>query len=138
MGIIHRDLKPENVYLTVREGSSDFVKVLDFGIAKSTEAEEARDKRLTHPGMAMGTPIVPVITGSSLAALRLSEMLFRLNVNVQPILHPAVDEERARVRFFITSSHTEAQIRESVEKVARCAFEIDPELAPRYKRREAV
>jgi len=56
VGIIHRDLKPENVYLTVREGSSDFVKVLDFGIAKSTEAEEARDKRLTHPGMAMGTP----------------------------------------------------------------------------------
>jgi tRNA A-37 threonylcarbamoyl transferase component Bud32 len=55
-GIIHRDLKPENVFLTVREGSSDFVKVLDFGIAKSTEAVEARDKRLTHPGMAMGTP----------------------------------------------------------------------------------
>ncbi|HTE55161.1 MAG TPA: protein kinase [Kofleriaceae bacterium] len=56
VGIIHRDLKPENVFLTVREGSSDFVKVLDFGIAKSTEAEEARGKRLTHPGMAMGTP----------------------------------------------------------------------------------
>jgi serine/threonine-protein kinase len=55
-GIIHRDLKPENVYLTSREGTSDFVKVLDFGIAKSTEAEEARNKKLTHPGMAMGTP----------------------------------------------------------------------------------
>ncbi|HUH03891.1 MAG TPA: serine/threonine-protein kinase, partial [Kofleriaceae bacterium] len=55
-GIIHRDLKPENVYLTHRHGMSDFVKVLDFGIAKSTEAEQARDKRLTSPGMAMGTP----------------------------------------------------------------------------------
>src|SRR5690606_5139899 len=55
-GIIHRDLKPENVFLTLREGSSDFVKILDFGIAKTTEAEEARKKRLTHPGMAMGTP----------------------------------------------------------------------------------
>ncbi|RMH40155.1 MAG: serine/threonine protein kinase [Deltaproteobacteria bacterium] len=55
-GIIHRDLKPENVFLTVREGTSDFVKVLDFGIAKSAEAEEARNSRLTHPGMAMGTP----------------------------------------------------------------------------------
>ncbi len=54
--IVHRDLKPENVFLTVREGLADFVKVLDFGIAKSTEAEEAREKRLTHPGMAMGTP----------------------------------------------------------------------------------
>ena len=56
VGIIHRDLKPENVFLTVREGTSDFVKVLDFGIAKSAEAEEARSNKLTHPGMAMGTP----------------------------------------------------------------------------------
>ncbi|HET6611346.1 MAG TPA: protein kinase [Kofleriaceae bacterium] len=54
--IIHRDLKPENVFLTTREGVSDFVKVLDFGIAKSGENEEARAKRLTSPGMAMGTP----------------------------------------------------------------------------------
>ena len=56
VGVIHRDLKPENVFLTHREGTSDFVKVLDFGIAKSAEAEEARAQRLTHPGMAMGTP----------------------------------------------------------------------------------
>jgi eukaryotic-like serine/threonine-protein kinase len=55
-GIIHRDLKPENVFLTIRDGGADFVKVLDFGIANTTEAEEARDRRLTSPGMAMGTP----------------------------------------------------------------------------------
>ncbi|MBI4508150.1 MAG: protein kinase, partial [Deltaproteobacteria bacterium] len=55
-GIIHRDLKPENVFLVVREGTPDFVKVLDFGIAKSAELEEQRNERLTHPGMAMGTP----------------------------------------------------------------------------------
>ena len=55
-GIIHRDLKPENIFLIVREGTTDFVKVLDFGIAKSAELEEHRKERLTHPGMAMGTP----------------------------------------------------------------------------------
>ncbi len=55
-GIIHRDLKPENVYLTIRDGNADFVKVLDFGIAKTTEAEDLRERRLTSPGMAMGTP----------------------------------------------------------------------------------
>jgi serine/threonine protein kinase len=55
-GIIHRDLKPENVFLIAREGNADFVKVLDFGIAKTAELEEARDRKLTHPGMAMGTP----------------------------------------------------------------------------------
>ncbi len=55
-GIIHRDLKPENIFLITRDGSADVVKVLDFGIAKTTEAEAARERRLTSPGMAMGTP----------------------------------------------------------------------------------
>ncbi|HSD87054.1 MAG TPA: protein kinase [Kofleriaceae bacterium] len=55
-GIIHRDLKPENIYLITRGGEADVVKVLDFGIAKTTEAEAARERRLTSPGMAMGTP----------------------------------------------------------------------------------
>jgi serine/threonine protein kinase len=55
-GIIHRDLKPENIFLTTREGTPDFVKVLDFGLAQSLGLEETRKERLTNPGMAMGTP----------------------------------------------------------------------------------
>jgi serine/threonine protein kinase/TolA-binding protein len=55
-GIVHRDLKPENIFLVTRDGAADVVKVLDFGIAKTTEAEAARERRLTSPGMAMGTP----------------------------------------------------------------------------------
>jgi len=59
-GIIHRDLKPENVLLITHEGRPDFVKVLDFGIAKSSEMEESTQtkagRRLTRPGVAMGTP----------------------------------------------------------------------------------
>ncbi len=55
-GIIHRDLKPENVFLVDQEGQADFVKVLDFGIAKSTHLEMSRGGGLTQPGFAMGTP----------------------------------------------------------------------------------
>jgi len=55
-GILHRDLKPENVFLIERDGKRDFVKVLDFGIAKTMEAVSDRVGRLTNPGVAMGTP----------------------------------------------------------------------------------
>jgi tRNA A-37 threonylcarbamoyl transferase component Bud32 len=54
-GIIHRDMKPENVFLIQREGRPDFVKVLDFGIAKSVNTD-GDAPRLTQAGMIFGTP----------------------------------------------------------------------------------
>ncbi len=55
-GIIHRDMKPENIFLVQREGRPDFVKVLDFGIAKVVSAEDNGGPRLTQTGMIFGTP----------------------------------------------------------------------------------
>src|SRR6185369_10381989 len=56
-GIIHRDLKPENIILTDRAGETDFVKVLDFGIAARTESADAqKEQKLTQQGMVLGTP----------------------------------------------------------------------------------
>ena len=55
-GIVHRDLKPENIFLVNRVGQTDFVKVLDFGIARSVDIQGIKEGRLTDPGMAMGTP----------------------------------------------------------------------------------
>lgn len=69
-------------------------------------------------GASGGTPVVPVITGNSMVALRLSNRLKADGINVQPILYPAVDESAARLRFFITSEHSEEQIRYTVERVA--------------------
>jgi len=56
-GIIHRDLKPENVFVCKQGGIDDFVKVLDFGLAKVTQREMRPGSIvLTQEGMVFGTP----------------------------------------------------------------------------------
>jgi serine/threonine-protein kinase len=51
--IVHRDFKPDNVFLVDQAGRTDFVKLVDFGIAKLTDTTNAH---LTQTGMVMGTP----------------------------------------------------------------------------------
>jgi serine/threonine-protein kinase len=56
-GIIHRDMKPENCFRIKRGSNEDFIKVLDFGIAKVTSDEgDGSGKNLTRTGMIFGTP----------------------------------------------------------------------------------
>lgn len=64
-----------------------------------------------------GLAVIPVITGSSVKAARLSAALFERGINVMPILYPAVPEKSARLRFFMSCQHTEEQIRETVQAV---------------------
>ncbi|MGE3542753.1 MAG: serine/threonine-protein kinase, partial [Kofleriaceae bacterium] len=52
-GIVHRDLKPDNVFL-VRQSRGEMVKLLDFGISRTTGHEA--DSRLTTTGLVLGTP----------------------------------------------------------------------------------
>jgi eukaryotic-like serine/threonine-protein kinase len=57
--IVHRDLKPENVMLVQKGSDPDFVKVLDFGIARvpmADKGKEGKGKPITKVGMVFGTP----------------------------------------------------------------------------------
>jgi len=79
--------------------------------------EQARASGI-DTGTSIGLAVIPAITGSSISAARLSAALFERGINVQPILYPAVPEKSARLRFFISCQHSEAQILQTIQAVA--------------------
>jgi 8-amino-7-oxononanoate synthase len=69
-------------------------------------------------GTSAGISVIPAIVGSSTRAARVSAALFDRGINVQPILYPAVPEKLARLRFFMSCEHSEADIRTAVSILA--------------------
>lgn len=70
-------------------------------------------------GHSQGIAIIAAITGSSQSAARLSLALYEHGINVQPIMYPVVPEKSARLRFFLSSEHTEAQIDTTIQVLAQ-------------------
>ncbi len=70
-----------------------------------------------------GTGVVPVITGSSIAAVVLSAMLRKRGIIAYGLFHPVVPENLARVRFFVSAAHTEEDLLRSAAITAECAAE---------------
>jgi acyl carrier protein len=97
----------------------------------------AKEKGI-NTGYAGGTGVVPVITGNSFHALILSRALFARGINVQPILHPAVEEEKARLRFFLNCMHNEDQIRYTVDCVAEELQKLDPKYLQMTRLRQHI
>ena len=79
--------------------------------------ELARGKGI-NTGYSVGAAVVPAIIGNSIQCMKLSQALAERHINVQPIVHPAVEENAARLRFFISATHTEEEIRHAVEVLA--------------------
>lgn len=69
-------------------------------------------------GASIGSAIVPIMTGSSIVAARAAAALFEAGVNVQPIIYPAVPENGARLRFFLSALHDQAQLRSVAQRLA--------------------
>jgi 7-keto-8-aminopelargonate synthetase-like enzyme len=55
----------------------------------------------------------------------LSQGLFERGINVQPIIHPAVPERAARLRFFLTSEHRAEQIDETMQAIEEAMQEVN-------------
>lgn len=69
-------------------------------------------------GNSHDSPVVPIIVGESDRAVRLSQVLAQQGINVQPMVYPSVPYNGARLRFFVSCLHTEAQIRQTVRVLA--------------------
>lgn len=78
----------------------------------------AAKERGLNTGSSRGTPIIPVILGDSILAVRVSQRLLESGINVHPMVAPAVAESGARLRFFVSSSHTRSQIDAVVRETA--------------------
>lgn len=94
-GLVHRDLKPENIFLSELFGEQDYVKVLDFGVAKMTmldENDEGADEKLTKAGRIFGTPMYmapeqacaePITPATDVYALGL--LVFEMMTGLPPV-----------------------------------------------------
>lgn len=74
-------------------------------------------ERGINTGMSGGSAVVPAIIGNSVLCLQLSDALKDRGVNVQPILYPAVEEDLARLRFFLSSLHQDEQLVKTADLV---------------------
>ena len=90
-----------------------------------------------NTGMSKDSAVVPVILGNSIHCLKLSRAMFTRGVNVQPILHPAVEESASRLRYFITACHQEEQLRYTIDAMVEELQKIDPRHLA-HANREAV
>jgi hypothetical protein len=132
LGIVHRDLKPDNVLVTTLHDGREQVKIVDFGIAKTTQSN---DQTVTSLGMAIGTPeyMSPEqIAGESLDPrtdlYSLGLVLFNMLTGGLP--HPALTSKQSLVQRLTARPLTLAEVKPSVVWPPRVQKALDRALAP--------
>ena len=103
------------------DGDMDRVEKLRLISRRFYDSAKARG---WNTGTSAGLAIIPFMAGNSIRAVALSQKLFERGINVQPIIHPAVPERAARLRFFLTSEHRAEQIGETIEAIGDAMNEI--------------
>ncbi len=121
-GVIHRDLKPENIFLVARDGQADFVKVLDFGIARSM----GRARRLTNPGVAMGTPEYMAPEQAEGGAVDHRTDIYSVGALIYEMVSGSPPQLN-RDKDLISPRGVKADVPEELDRIIMRALEPDPE-----------
>ncbi len=132
LGIVHRDLKPDNILVTTQHDGRELVKIVDFGIAKTTQSN---DQTVTSLGVAIGTPeyMSPEqIAGEALDArtdlYSLGLVLFNMLTGALP--HPALTSKQSLVQRLTAKPLTLTEVKPSVPWPPRVQKALDRALAP--------
>ena len=86
---------------------------------RSLQFLQAAQEAGLDTGKSAGYSVIPIITRSSLKAAQWTNALFAQGINVQPIFYPAVEEKLARLRFFMSSVHTQEQIDKTISALEK-------------------
>jgi serine/threonine-protein kinase len=141
IGIVHRDLKPENVMLARHLDGSDWVKVVDFGIAKAVQRDGGGAQTVTTAGVSLGTP--EYMSPEQLAGEKLDHRtdIYSLGLIFFTMLtgelpYPKVTSKETLVRRLTSKARTLAEIRPGVSWPAGLQEALDraltPEVSDRY------
>ncbi|UCF19105.1 MAG: serine/threonine protein kinase [Gemmatimonadota bacterium] len=139
-GLVHRDVKPANIFACKLGHDCDFVKVLDFGLVKTTEQREPRHQ-LTGEGIAAGTPAymapemalgTPTVDGRAdiysvgcvAYWLLTGQQVFRGKSQIATVV------DHVKTPPVPPSQRTEVDIPEALERVIMACLEKDPENRP--------
>src|ERR1051325_2869465 len=137
MGIVHRDLKPDNVMIARHIDGSDWVKVVDFGIAKTVQGsgEGKASQTVTTAGVSLGTP--EYMSPEQLAGERLDNRtdiyslgLVLFNLLTGDLPYPRVTSKETLVRRLTSKPRTLAEVQPAGDWPPSLQASLDRALAP--------
>jgi eukaryotic-like serine/threonine-protein kinase len=145
LGIVHRDLKPDNILLTRYHDGADWVKVVDFGIAKTVQGsggENRGGKTVTTAGVSLGTP--DYMSPEQLAGERLDARtdlyslgLVLFNMLTANLPYPRVTSKETLVRRLTSRPQTLAEVAPWGQWPPQLQAVLDRALAPEPEDRYA-